>query len=384
MTSREPILFLWGDIMTLEEKQGKGRCVIFKHLKDSEVWYYSMLSRSLWVWLLIEANHPDRHEYDGKHFVKKGQVLASYKQISRALKVKKGRGFVAPNDRTLESTLKWMKDRGMVSTLDVAEGMIITLTNYTGWNDSEVNGWDDTSDDWEDVKEDDGSYDGSAHSLSSSLSLSKSSLLKPLNPPTLTSVVRTHAPSQNDVQDVGEKEDHQKPKHPFPHIDDTPREDVNEGMEYIAHINSAIARTGIPVPSIRKRLCQIVDNVGWIRVKEIVEANTTRLQSARVPVAMLCAIAEAEPEKQPTPYHCPICHTGEFNKSRRRWPKGSPCAPDKWQDVLMYECQKCKYRELVPENERVIKPAAPKEARGVINPETLIGGINGTAISSHV
>lgn len=342
--------------MDLESKKEKGKTILWKHLKDSEVWFHSQLARGMWIWFLIEAEHPDRHEYDRKYFIKRGQILKSYRQIAEGLKVKKGLGFVLPKKEAIDRTLRWMKEQSMVETKPTTHGTIITLINFDAWDNGGIDSDDDTDDEWEYVEADELSDDTREHSLSNSLSNSK-------NPLTPTSVVPPNGETETDLRqeekNVSPKEQNQPKEpppqnaHPFSHADDQPDESeyAQIGLEATAHLNNLIGRTGIPAMKIRKNMGRLIGQVGWERFKEIVAENQKRLQSAQVPGAMLCAMIEQNPEKPPTPFHCPECNAPEFNKSKRNHGASSPGVPEKWKYKPIYECQKCKHRIEIPVDE---------------------------------
>ena len=141
---------------------------IAKAITQSDIWIKSPEYTKAWVWLMIESQHPDRHEYKGKIHVKEGQVLASWKQIADALKWKKGAGFVTPSKTAIEMLLRTLKRMEMVTWEVTQYGMLITLINYRSWNGGpeESDGFFDGSNDGEwDEGSDEGS-DGQSLSLS--------------------------------------------------------------------------------------------------------------------------------------------------------------------------------------------------------------------------
>ncbi len=125
---------------------------IAKQLIHGPVWKKDHTLRCLWIFLLVEADHPDRQEYKGQIHVPYGSVLASEKQLADSLQYESGRGMNHPERSHLESLLKRLQDMDMITCQGTGRGFLITLCNWGKWHTDEhlekgfgkesVNGWE--------------------------------------------------------------------------------------------------------------------------------------------------------------------------------------------------------------------------------------------------
>ena len=343
--------------MEIEEKKKMGYVPIYKHIKNSEVWEYSIIARDMWIWFLIEAHHPERPEYDGKYTIKTGQLLASYAQIAKALRVRKGRGFSVPNTRTLERTIEWMKERTMVGTMVVPEGMIITILNYETWNDNENNGWDDSGDDWEYIE----SYNGSEHSY------------------TLSALTLKEEPSKSSKRD-----DEKIFNHPenlsLSDSKDLKLDTTKPVDRWINAFHNHRPTAGhpfrnLPQPDIQDVKQRVQDFIDWqgeekaIALLKEIFSNPQKPSSVKQAILFCNKIAEKnEAEKTKSPSFsnkCPECgHFGIMENLRNPTPQTQGVAP-KWFGIKHFVCSKCNYR--LKATEEMIQER--KKSRGLENPK---------------
>lgn len=152
----------------MNRPNGQQFAIIGKRLTQSGVWELNANFAKMWVWLLIEAEHPDRDEYGGKIKVPAGSVLASYKQLSFALRQRKGRGFAQPTGPVLDTMLRTLKAMGNITTKQTSYGLLITLCNWAVWHNQELDVGvvgDEQTDGWKYV-ENDGLTDGNTEDIS--------------------------------------------------------------------------------------------------------------------------------------------------------------------------------------------------------------------------
>ena len=98
-------------------------------IQESEIAQSPPHFREIWDWLLKEANHKDK-KVAGKT-IERGQCLRSYKDILDGLKWKVGYRTERYSRGQCESSMKFLRSRGMITTTKTTRGMIITICNYS-------------------------------------------------------------------------------------------------------------------------------------------------------------------------------------------------------------------------------------------------------------
>ena len=81
----------------------------------------SALHLKLWIWMLLEASHKDH----GK--LKRGQFFTSYKRMQKAMARKIGWRTEKPTMDEIRGVMKTLMKAGMITTMKVYHGMIITI-----------------------------------------------------------------------------------------------------------------------------------------------------------------------------------------------------------------------------------------------------------------
>lgn len=102
-------------------------------IQESEIAHSPPHFREIWDWLIKEANHKDKKVY-GK-VIKRGQCLRTYEDILDGLKWKVGYRTERYKRHQCENAMKFLRKRGMVATTRTTRGMIITICNYSFYQD---------------------------------------------------------------------------------------------------------------------------------------------------------------------------------------------------------------------------------------------------------
>lgn len=102
----------------------KARCI-----RESEIAKAPPHVREIWDWLFGEANHKDYKN------LKRGQVFTSYKEILNALSWFVGYRKMSYTKSQCETAMKWLTKRVMVTTTKTTRGMIVTICNYSYYQD---------------------------------------------------------------------------------------------------------------------------------------------------------------------------------------------------------------------------------------------------------
>jgi hypothetical protein len=85
--------------------------------------------REAWDWLIKEANHKD---YKG---FKRGQVLCTYNDIIEGLKWYVGWCKKTYTKAHIETAVKYLKNKDMITTKRTTRGMFVTICNYSYFQD---------------------------------------------------------------------------------------------------------------------------------------------------------------------------------------------------------------------------------------------------------
>jgi hypothetical protein len=101
----------------------KARCI-----QDSEIAHAPPHVREIWDWLIKEANHVETKT--NGIVLKRGQTLRSYKDIQAGLSWKIGWRTKQYMKGDIETGIKWLKQRTMITTVKTTRGMIVTVCNY--------------------------------------------------------------------------------------------------------------------------------------------------------------------------------------------------------------------------------------------------------------
>ena len=107
----------------------KARCI-----QNSEIAIMPPYIREIWDWLLKEANHSD-NKSNGK-IIKRGQLVRSFKDIQEGLKWMIGYRKMTYKKWQCENSMKFLRERSMVTTTRTTRGMLITICNYSYYQDS--------------------------------------------------------------------------------------------------------------------------------------------------------------------------------------------------------------------------------------------------------
>jgi len=107
----------------------KARCI-----QDSEVAHAPPHVREIWDWLIKEANFEDKKV--GNSTISRGQCLTSYEKIRDGLSWHVGWRRHRYSISDCETAMKWLRKHAMLTTQKTTRGMIITIINYSRFQDS--------------------------------------------------------------------------------------------------------------------------------------------------------------------------------------------------------------------------------------------------------
>lgn len=106
----------------------KARCI-----QNSEIALMPPYIREIWDWLLKEANHTD-NKING-NTIKRGQLIRTFKDIQEGLKWMIGWRKMTYTKWQCENAMKFLRERTMVTTMKTTRGMLITICNYSLYQD---------------------------------------------------------------------------------------------------------------------------------------------------------------------------------------------------------------------------------------------------------
>lgn len=86
--------------------------------------------REIWDWFLMHANHDDDYKK-----LKRGQLLTTYDDIRNGLCWYVGYRKCRYSKSNCENALKWLKKHGMIATSKTTRGVIVTVINYSKYQD---------------------------------------------------------------------------------------------------------------------------------------------------------------------------------------------------------------------------------------------------------
>jgi len=106
----------------------KARCI-----QNSEIAMMPPYIREIWDWLLKETNHTDR-KINGL-VIKRGQLVRTFRDIQEGLKWMIGWRKMTYKKWQCENAMKFLRERGMITTTKTTRGMLITICKYSFYQD---------------------------------------------------------------------------------------------------------------------------------------------------------------------------------------------------------------------------------------------------------
>ena len=106
----------------------KARCI-----QNSEISIMPPYIREIWDWLLKETNHTEK-KLDGI-IIKRGQLVRTFKDIQEGLKWMIGYRKMTYKKWQCENAMKFLRKRGMITTMKTTRGVLVTVCNYSFYQD---------------------------------------------------------------------------------------------------------------------------------------------------------------------------------------------------------------------------------------------------------
>lgn len=100
-----------------------------RNIQNSEIAHAPPHVREIWDYLLMMANHADNH------ICNRGQHLTTIDKIREALHWYCGWRKETYKKSACENSMKWLKKAGMVTTRRTTRGSVITIVNYSLYQD---------------------------------------------------------------------------------------------------------------------------------------------------------------------------------------------------------------------------------------------------------
>jgi len=106
----------------------KARCI-----QNSEIATMPPHIREIWDWLLKEANHTS-NKVNGT-VIERGQLIKTFKDIQEGLYWMVGWRKMKYKKWQCENAMKFLRERSMITTMKTTRGMLITICNYSHYQD---------------------------------------------------------------------------------------------------------------------------------------------------------------------------------------------------------------------------------------------------------
>ena len=97
-------------------------------IQESDVAHAAPAVREIWDLLISRANHKPKKV--GGIFIERGQRLCNYVYIRDALMWRCGGSERRYSKHQVKRALRWLKDRGMITTSKAPGGLLVTISNY--------------------------------------------------------------------------------------------------------------------------------------------------------------------------------------------------------------------------------------------------------------
>ncbi|MBA7533863.1 hypothetical protein ES705_26109 [subsurface metagenome] len=106
----------------------KARCI-----QNSEIATMPPYVREIWDWLLKEANHTN-NKVNGT-VIERGQLIRTFKDIQEGLYWMVGWRKMKYKKWQCENAMKFLRERSMITTMKTTRGMLVTICNYSLYQD---------------------------------------------------------------------------------------------------------------------------------------------------------------------------------------------------------------------------------------------------------
>lgn len=107
----------------------KGYILIARKILDSGIMEKPPLYLKLWVWMLNRANYKDTKT------LKRGQFFTSIAEMQEAMDYHVGYRKLTPKVSHIRRAYEWFTKSTMVSTTKSTRGMVVTILNYSHYQD---------------------------------------------------------------------------------------------------------------------------------------------------------------------------------------------------------------------------------------------------------
>lgn len=105
-----------------------------RSIKDSWIAHAAPVVREVWDWLIMNANYKAT-KYNG-FTVERGQIFCSYMDIREALSWMVGYRKEMYSENQMKHAMKQLASHGMIQPTKQPRGMMITICNYSKYQDS--------------------------------------------------------------------------------------------------------------------------------------------------------------------------------------------------------------------------------------------------------
>lgn len=105
-----------------------------RSIKDSWIAHAAPVVREVWDWLIMNANYKAA-KYNG-FTVERGQIFCSYMDIRESLSWMVGYRKEMYSENQMKHAMKQLTNHGMINSTKQPRGMLITICNYSKYQDS--------------------------------------------------------------------------------------------------------------------------------------------------------------------------------------------------------------------------------------------------------
>ncbi len=113
----------------------KGWVKLWRKLEQSDVWSSSLLTRSVWIWILMHANHESK-EWNGQ-ILEAGEFITSYAKISKGVAWTENRKVVIPSAKRARTAVELLTNLGCLRAGYRQGGLWIKVLHWEQYQGSD-------------------------------------------------------------------------------------------------------------------------------------------------------------------------------------------------------------------------------------------------------